>query len=165
MKIKILSLFVVLALMSSCGGDKPTESKTPAEAPKSMVKKVEAKEEAPAPAADAGDDMSNKGIGPIKSLKLEAIDDALAAEGRKVYKSKCTACHKISKRFIGPSPKGIMERRSPEWIMNMILNPEEMVEKDPIAKALLEEYSAPMANQNLTEDEARSVLEYFRTLK
>jgi hypothetical protein len=49
--------------------------------------------------------------------------------------------------------------------MNMILNPDEMVAQDPIAKALLAEYSSPMANQNLTIDEARSVAEYFRTLE
>jgi len=49
--------------------------------------------------------------------------------------------------------------------MNMILNPDEMVQKDPIAKALLAEYLSPMANQNLTEEQARAVLEYFRTLK
>jgi len=48
--------------------------------------------------------------------------------------------------------------------MNMILNPEEMIQKDPIAKQLLiDSNGAPMANQNLTEDEARSILEYFRT--
>ena len=45
------------------------------------------------------------------------------------------------------------------------LNPEEMVNNDPIAKKLLVEFNgAPMANQNLTEDEARAVVEYFRTL-
>ncbi len=49
--------------------------------------------------------------------------------------------------------------------MNMILNPEEMIQKDPIAKKLLMEFNgAPMANQNLTEEQARQVLEYFRTL-
>ena len=71
----------------------------------------------------------------------------------------------MEKRFIGPSPKGILERRTAAWTMNMILNPEEMVQKDPMAKKLLIEYNgSPMANQNLTEDEARAVLEYFRTL-
>ena len=50
--------------------------------------------------------------------------------------------------------------------MNMILNPEEMVQKDPLAKELLIEFNgSPMANQNLTQEEARAVLEYFRTLK
>ena len=82
-----------------------------------------------------------------------------------VYDLKCSACHKTHEKFIGPPPVGIFDRRSPEWIMNMILNPEEMIAKDPIAVKLLAEYNfAPMANQNITEDEARAILEYFRTL-
>ncbi len=44
------------------------------------------------------------------------------------------------------------------------MNPEEMVANDPIAKELLMEYSAPMANQSLTEEETRKILEYFRTI-
>ena len=59
---------------------------------------------------------------------------------------------------------GVTQRRSPEWIMNMILNPEEMVANDPIAKELLVEYNSPMANQSLTEEEARGILEFFRTI-
>lgn len=112
------------------------------------------------------DPMDNKGIGPVKSVTLGAtIDETMAAHGKEVYEAKCTACHKAETKFIGPAPKGILERRSPEWIMNMILNPEEMVQKDPDAKKLLMEYNgSPMANQNLTEEEARAVLEYFRTL-
>ncbi|MGB5170220.1 MAG: c-type cytochrome, partial [Eudoraea sp.] len=79
--------------------------------------------------------------------------------------ANCTACHKLDKRFIGPSPKGIMERRSPEWIMNMILDPKLMTEQDRCAKDLLIEFNgAAMANQNLTVEETRSILEYFRTL-
>ena len=107
--------------------------------------------------------MSDKGIGPIKIIKLGEIDQALVTEGEAIFKAKCSACHKISKRFIGPGMKGVTQRRTPEWIMNMILNPEVMVQKNPLAKQLLAEYNAPMANQNLTEDEARKVLEYFRT--
>ena len=49
--------------------------------------------------------------------------------------------------------------------MNMILDPEGMVQKDPMARQLLIDYNgSPMANQNLTREEARAVLEYFRTL-
>ncbi len=108
----------------------------------------------------------NHGIGPVKAFTLpDQIDQSLAAKGQEIYEGKCTACHKAEKKFIGPAPKGILEKRTPAWIMNMILNPEEMVQKDPIAKQLLIEFNgSPMANQNLTEDEARAVLEYFRTL-
>ncbi|MGB5315590.1 MAG: cytochrome c, partial [Robiginitalea sp.] len=60
----------------------------------------------------------------------------------------------------------ILERRTPEWVMNMILAPEQMVKDDPLAKELLIEFNgSPMANQSLTEEQARAVLEYFRTLK
>jgi cytochrome c len=79
---------------------------------------------------------------------------------------KCMACHNPTKKFIGPTPLGVLDRRAPEWVMNMILDPEGMVKNDPVAKQLLIEYNGvPMANQSLTEEEARSILEYFRTLK
>ena len=82
-----------------------------------------------------------------------------------IYKEKCTACHKPYEKFVGPAPKGVLERRSPEWVMNMILNPEQMIKEDPIAKQLLIDNNlSPMANQHLTEEEARKILEYFRTL-
>ena len=90
----------------------------------------------------------------------------LGEADKDVFKKMCTACHRADKKFIGPAPTGLLDRRSPEWVMNMILNPEEMVQKDALAKELLIEFNgSPMANQNLSEEDARAVLEYFRTLK
>ena len=48
--------------------------------------------------------------------------------------------------------------------MNMILNPQEMTEKDPVAKKLLAEFMTQMVNQNVAESEARVLLEYFRSV-
>jgi mono/diheme cytochrome c family protein len=109
---------------------------------------------------------SNHGIGPTQAFELpDLIDQELALRGQEIYEAKCTACHKVDKQFIGPSPMNILSRRTPAWIMNMILNPDQMVQQDPMAKQLLIEFNgSPMANQNLTEEEARAVLEYFRTL-
>ncbi|WP_457617131.1 c-type cytochrome [Lutibacter sp.] len=158
MKLKVLVLALVVAFISSCGGEQKKDQKVSGEKEVKEVKKeVKAEETA--------DPMKNKGIGPITNVELAEIDEAMAAEGKTVFKAKCSACHKISKRVVGPALAGVTERRSPEWIMNMILNPEEMVAKDPIAKKLLGEYLAPMANQSLTEKEARLILEYFRTKK
>ena len=110
-------------------------------------------------------DLTNKGIGPVTSLTLNDVDDAMAAKGKEVYDQMCLACHRIGKKFIGPAPNNILERRTPEWVMNMILNPDQMVKEDPLAKDLLMEFNgSPMANQGLTEEQARAVLEYFRTL-
>lgn len=113
-----------------------------------------------------GGSDKNIGIGPVKELKLpEQIDQAMAAEGKKIYDEKCTACHKPYEKYIGPAPVGVLKRRTPEWVMNMILNPEEMTKKDPVAKELLAQFASPMANQNLTQEEARKIVEYFRTLE
>ena len=116
---------------------------------------------------DSGDWTTNKGVGPITEISLnEVIDEAMVEEGKSIFTTKCSACHKPNKKYIGPAMADILDRRTPEWTMNMILNPDGMVKEDPIAKDLLMEYNGtPMANQNLSEDEARAVLEYIRTLK
>jgi mono/diheme cytochrome c family protein len=146
------------AIMMSCGGSEP-KPKSDAPAPKSMVQEK-------LPPASERITLDDKGVGQIKDLPLDPqINQEMVAEGEAIFKTNCTACHKVEKRFIGPSPKGIMERRSPEWIMNMILDPQLMVEQDRCAMDLLVEFNgAAMANQNLTVDQARSILEYFRTL-
>jgi hypothetical protein len=46
--------------------------------------------------------------------------------------------------------------------MNMILNPGEMLDKDPVAQELLAEFLTKMTFQDVTQDDARSILEYFR---
>jgi mono/diheme cytochrome c family protein len=133
-----------------------TQSEAPAQAPEASGIKASERVE-----------LTNKGVGPVTSLPLDAeINPELASQGEAVYNQMCQACHRIGKKFIGPPPNGILERRTPEWIMNMILVPEKMVKEDPLAKELLVEFNgSPMANQGLTEEQARAVLEYFRTLK
>ena len=104
------------------------------------------------------------GIGPVKEpVVLGAIDAALAATGKAVFEAKCTACHKLDTLYIGPALGEVTTRRSGAFIMNMILNPQEMVERHPVAKQMLAERMSFMANQGLTQDEARAVLEYLRT--
>ena len=163
--LKLMAVLFVTLLMS-CGGKEEKkkegfsyQKKTPTE--KTTIQKAEKV------SASKKVDLTNKGIGPITSVTLDAeVDQKMATHGAEVYKKMCTACHRADKKFIGPAPKGILERRTPEWIMNMILDPENMVKNDPLAKELLMEFNmSPMANQNLTEKDARAVLEYFRTLK
>ncbi|MHB8259560.1 MAG: c-type cytochrome [Bacteroidia bacterium] len=108
------------------------------------------------------DTLTEKGIGPITSVTLGDIDSTMAEKGNTIYASKCLICHTLYDQVVGPALIGISKRRAPEWIMNQILNPTEMIEKDPISKKLLKKYKAPMANLNLTTDEARAILEYFR---
>ena len=177
MKSVKLTLAVLATMaMVSCGGGSSngdnanTDNSTPSTTTETpAATNTPATETPAAPTGGAVVDLSNKGIGPVKAVNPplgNTVDQALAAKGQELFKLNCTACHKPTKKFIGPAPKGILERRSPEWVMNMILNPEEMIANDPIAKQLLAEANgSPMANQHLTEEQARAVLEYFRAIE
>lgn len=165
--LKLLTFIVALA-MFSCGGKEEKKKSEFSYEKKTTTEQTDKASEAPkTTAASQRVELADKGIGPIKSVTLAPeVDQTMAAHGKEVFTKMCTACHRPDKKFIGPSPAGVTERRAPEWIMNMILNPEEMVQKNPLAKDLLIEFNgSPMANQGLTEEDARAVLEYFRTLK
>lgn len=157
---KLFTILAIGALIVSCG-EKKEDKKSGFEMnrAKKEVKASTEKEGVPV-------DLNNKGVGPITSLAFGAdIDKDMADAGAAKYKAICTACHLPNKRLIGPALQGVYERRSPEWVMNMILNPDRMIKEDPIAKALLKEYNnAVMINQNLSEQDARSIAEYLRTL-
>lgn len=169
MKIAIRSLAIIFSvLLLSCGGKEEKKKEGfSLDRTKATEKPAETAPATDATLASARIDLSNKGVGPITEITLDSeIDEALAKSGEEVYNQMCLACHRVGKKFIGPAPDGILERRSPEWVMNMILNPEGMVKEDALAKDLLMEFNgAPMANQGLTEEQARSILEFFRTLK
>ncbi|QMU64268.1 MAG: c-type cytochrome [Flavobacteriaceae bacterium] len=153
----IFSLFLV-----ACGKSSKKEQKSNTPYKKQEQKKSEKK---PAKKSTVLIDMDNKGIGPVKSLKFKSLDSEMADKGKTIFKQKCVACHRENKRLIGPAMKGIYDRRAPEWVMNMMLNPTEMLKKDPIAIAQLKEYNnVIMIDQNLSEEDARALAEYFRTL-
>ena len=103
------------------------------------------------------------GIGPVKTVDVASFDAALAEKGKTIFEGKCSACHQLSEqKIVGPGLKGVTEKRKPEWIMNMILNPEEMTKKDPTAKKLLAEHLTQMTNQDISEPDARALLEFMR---
>jgi mono/diheme cytochrome c family protein len=157
-----------MALFISCGG-KEEKKDHGFSLDRQKTSTTQTQESPPSNAVNASERIAldNKGVGPVKSVTLAPEpDQTLAAQGKEIYDQMCLACHRVGKRFIGPAPNGVLERRSPEWVMNMILNPEVMVKEDPLAKDLLIEFNgSPMANQGLNEDQARAVLEYFRTLE
>lgn len=139
----LIPVILSTLILSACGG---SSSEAPAAAPDGLTQ-----------------DQLVNGIGPVRSVTLAEVDAALAAAGEELFTIKCSACHKMGERYVGPALADVTTRRSPAYIMNMIMNPQEMIEKHPEAKKLFAEFMTPMANQNLTEADARAVLEYLRT--
>jgi putative heme-binding domain-containing protein len=90
------------------------------------------------------------------------IEDGLAAQGKELFETRCKTCHKLDEEHIGPTLRNVTDRRDPVFIMNMILAPEEMIQKHPTGQELFAEYGTMMTNQNLSREQARALLEYFR---
>ena len=146
---KKVVVFLALAFLVFACSDNNSNNSSDAPPPKSMV--------ADEPAADP------KGIGEIKNVELnDPLNAEMIARGQGIYDMKCSACHKLTdQRVVGPGWKGVTSKRTPEWIMNMALNVDIMLEKDPAAQALLKECLVRMPNQNLSATDARDVLEFM----
>lgn len=111
------------------------------------------------------DESQELGIGPVKKVELSPnIDAALSETGKSIFDNKCVACHKLDDKLVGPPLHGVTKKRKPEWIMNMILNPEQMTKENLEAKKLFGQYLTQMTFQNVTEQDARAILEYLRSV-
>ena len=138
----VFFIALICTALAACGG---SSSETSSQAPADSDLSLEAQ------------------IGPVTSVELGEIDQDLVSTGEGVFTMKCTACHGLDTKVIGPPLGNVLEIRSPVYVMNMILNPTEMLDQHPEAKKMLEEYVVPMVPLGVTEEEARAVVEYLRS--
>ncbi len=112
--------------------------------------------------AETTEESDGKGLVGYVEL-TDPLDENMIAKGTEIFTSKCARCHTLDTvEFAVPSFAGVTNRRSPEWIMNMIINVDQMLERDPVAAELLKKHKIEMPDPNLEVDEARAVLEFLR---
>jgi cytochrome c551/c552 len=113
------------------------------------------------------DPQENKdhGIGPVKNVVLGPIDKKIADDGKSLFTAKCIICHEMDTKKIGPPLRNITKDRTPEYIMNLLVNAPQMQKEDLIVKDLFKKYNnVPMPDPAFTQTQARAVLEYLRTM-
>lgn len=160
-KIYISGLLAVGFTLYACGGGTSKSSSNDTSSSAGSTKT----EVSSAAAVDTDKPSDSKGIGEFKEVDIpESIDKDMAAKGKEIFQTKCTVCHQATEqKLIGPGLKGITKIRTPEWIMNMITDPNKMLENDPVAKALLAEFNGTrMTNQGVTKEQARQLYEFLR---
>src|SRR5262249_54333722 len=110
-----------------------------------------------APAAGAGETEHHN------IPATSAPSDPFAIKGKLAFESKCLACHSIGGGDkLGPDLYGVSKRRNDAWLARWLKAPEQMLQGDADAKSLLEKYKLPMPNQNLTDDQIRAFIAYFK---
>ena len=92
-----------------------------------------------------------------------APTDPLAQRGKLDFESKCLACHTIAGGDkLGPDLYGVTKNREQAWLARWLKEPEQMGKTDPIGKKLLEQWKIQMPDQNLTDQEVKQYLAYFK---
>ncbi len=93
-----------------------------------------------------------------------ATDFEMARAGEAWYRMRgCLACHTVDGRnVVGPSLRGVAERRDYAWFRGMVMRPDSMLRVDPVARELLEIYRVPMPDQGVDELRTRAIWEYLR---
>ena len=146
----VLLISITFLLLEACGGDSKSNETNPSNK---------------ANTSGLSDWELENGFGPIKKkLYLMPVDKSMAAEGEKIFESKCASCHKLDERYVGPAQRNVLQRVTPEFFMNTVLNPDENLQKHPHSKEMLATYMTKMTNQNIDLEAARKLLEYFRLL-
>lgn len=160
MKISILIVaFAYMFLLVACGGSATDKSSAP-----ESSKEETSNSSGSANATDNPSYDPERGKGKFMTVDIPTkLDAAMAANGEKVFDVKCSSCHKVTdEKLVGPGWKGVTQRHKPEWILNFITNPDEMIDKDPKAQAMLEICMVRMPNQNLKDEDARALYEFMR---
>ena len=150
--------FVISIVAIQCGSNKQNTSTTDTAVPDSTVQKVNKD------TVIVFLGINSKGIGRFKDVQLtHPLNEEMATKGKAIFDSKCFACHKLStEMLVGPGWSGVTKRRSPEWIMNWITNTKVMLDRDLAAQADMAICLIRMPNQDLTDEQARNVLEFMR---
>jgi nitrite reductase (NO-forming) len=92
-----------------------------------------------------------------------APTDPNAQKGKLAFESKCLACHSIGGGDkLGPDLFGTTKRHDESWLTRWLKSPEQMLQSDPHAKAMLDKWKIPMPNQGLSDDEIKQYLAYFK---
>lgn len=96
---------------------------------------------------------------------LHAQDDAAIYEqGKTIFVGKCTSCHQVHEKVIGPALAGVYDKYERDWLYAWIKNSQALVKAgDEQAVAIFEEYNkSVMTSFALSNEEIDATLEYIR---
>jgi mono/diheme cytochrome c family protein len=96
---------------------------------------------------------------------ISSVAVADSAMGKKIFEKNCMACHSLGNtRGIGPSLKGITDKRDSKWLKQAILNFVALKNAgDPLAWKLAAEYAPVlMPSQELSDAQLADLLLYLK---
>jgi len=138
---RMIALMVFMLLLSSCGknesGDSEQQACTPAE-------RVAVLDQGP------------------RAAQTVKLNESLAERGRILFDDKsCSDCHTLGEAEMAPDLMGVLDRRTEDWLMMQITQPEWMNDHDPITRQLISDFDLEMIETGVEEADARALLHFL----
>lgn len=86
-----------------------------------------------------------------------------AAQGEKLFKANCAACHKLDKKAVGPALRGVADKHDRAWLYKWVKNSQGLIKSgDANAKALFEENNSSVMTSfpALSNEDIDNILAY-----
>ncbi|OJJ17587.1 hypothetical protein BKI52_27380 [marine bacterium AO1-C] len=116
--------------------------------------------------------ISNWACGTVSPSEHLVLDTAIVSDtiiaGKALFENNCQQCHSAGADVVvGPGLKGILERRTMEWVVPWVQNSQRMIAGgDPYGNALYNKYNkAQMQSFDLTEYEIKAIMAYIQIYK
>lgn len=104
-----------------------------------------------------------------RNLYQDAPEIRKLTQGESIFRTRCSTCHEIGRspdKTMKPGPNllDVSDRRTHEWLVRWIQEPDKMLEeKDPTAIQLFESYNRlPMPNLRVSQHEAEMLLDFIK---
>ena len=100
----------------------------------------------------------------VVALLLAASTSALADSGKELFEKQCSGCHTIGGGDgAGPDLKGVGTRRSADWLVRVITDPDKLAaEKDPAQLELVKKFGSEMPNLGIGRDDAQKIASFLQ---
>lgn len=97
---------------------------------------------------------------------LFSLSAAASAEGAKEdFENTCAACHTIGGgKLVGPDLKGLTKRRSKEWIIKFVSDPDKMVQSgDPVTLKLVKQFDGTVMPEipDITAERIEALIKFI----
>ena len=99
-----------------------------------------------------------------KASTATFVDDPSNLPGQALFVKTCGACHTVGKGSrVGPDLAGVTTRRTRDWLVSYIMEPEKVrAKRDPVAMSLAAQYpTVRMPNLGLSELDSSDVIAYI----
>lgn len=89
---------------------------------------------------------------------------ALADDGKELFQKQCSSCHTIGGGDgVGPDLKGVGTRRSADWLVKIITEPDKLTaDKDPTQAELVKKFGMEMPKLGVSPDDAKKLVAFLQ---